>query len=97
MNLRRFDAVIRRHKFDFEKDPHQYYYSELLLFYPWRDESELFPDDFQKCQDLFKRQEQNIATVKTKLLPHLHQVEATRAMVEAFEEISRIADKMDAE
>ena len=97
MNLRRFDAVIRRHKFDFEKDPHQYYYSELLLFYPWRDESELFPDDFQKCQDLFKSQEQNISTVKTRLFPHLHNVEAARAMVEAFEENSRIADKMDAE
>ena len=67
------------------------------MFYPWRDESELFPDDFKKCQDLFKRQEQNIATVKTRLNPYLHQVEAGRAMVEAFEENSKTADEMDAE
>ena len=48
MTLRRFDTVIRRHKFDFRKDPHEYFYSELLLFYPWIDECNLFPNDFEK-------------------------------------------------
>ena len=57
MTLRRFDAVIRRHKFDFRKDPHEYFYSELLLFYPLRDECDLFPNDFEKCRELYKREE----------------------------------------
>ena len=97
MTLRRYDAVIRRHKFDYRKDPHEYYYSELLLFHPWRNESELFPDDFEKCQELYKSQQQNIQTVKYKLFPHLFEVELGRAMVEAFEENTKIGTEIDPE
>ena len=85
MKLRRFDAVIRRHKFKSERDEHEYFFSELLLFWPWRDESELFPDDAQKCAELYNRVKPVIDGVKRTLFPHLTDVELGREMVENFE------------
>jgi hypothetical protein len=54
MALRNFAAVLRRHKFSQERDPHEYFYSENMLFHPWYSESELFPNDAAKCQSLFE-------------------------------------------
>ena len=85
MTLRKFEAVIRRHKFKSEKDEHEYFFSELLLFWPWRDESELFPDDAQKCAELYNRVKPIIDEVKRTLFPHLTDVELGREMVENFE------------
>ena len=85
MKLRKFEAVIRRHKFKSERDEHEYFYSELLLFWPWRDESELFPDDAKKCAELYNRVKPVIDEVKKTLFPHLTDVELGREMVENFE------------
>ena len=93
MTLKRFDAVIWRHNFDFQKDPHEYFYQTLLLNYPWRDESQLFPNDFEKYQELYRREEQHIQTVKCTLFPHLLKVESGKTMVGASKENSRISTK----
>ena len=85
MRLRKFDAVVRRHKFKEEKEAHEFFYSELLLFWPWRDESELFPDDALKCAELYQRVKPSIDRVKETLFPHLEDVELGREMVETFE------------
>ena len=85
MKLRKFDCVIRRHKFKQEKDAHEFFYSELLLFFPWRDELELFPNNAQKCGELYIKVKQRLDTVKATLFPHLNDVELGRAMVENFE------------
>ena len=85
MTLRKFEAVIRRHKFKAEKDEHEFFFSELLLFWPWREESELFPDDAQKCAELYNRVKPIINEVKRTLFPHLTDVELGREMVENFE------------
>ena len=85
MKLRKFDAVIRRHKFKPERDSHEYFFSELLLFWPWRDESELFPDDSKKCAELYNRVKHIIDKVKRILFPHLTDVELGREMVENYE------------
>ena len=85
MRLRKFDAVIRRHKFKQDKDAHEFFFSELLLFFPWREEVELFPNDAQKCGELYIKVKQRVEAVKAELFPHLNDVELGRAMVENFE------------
>ena len=85
MKLRQFDAVIRRHKFRPEKGEHEFFFSELLLFHPWRIEAELFPYDAKKCAELYIKVKPNIDRVKGIIFPHLNDVELGRAMVENFE------------
>ena len=85
MKLRKFDAVIRRHKFRPEKGEHEFFFSELLLFYPWRIEADIFPDNATKCAELYIKVKPNIDRVKAILFPHLNDVELGRAMVENFE------------
>ena len=98
MKLRKFDAVVRRHKFKSDREQHEYFYSELLLFWPWRNESELFPDDAQKCANLFHRVRPIIDEVKRVLFPHLTDVELGREMVENFEyDVNEIGVGVDAE
>ena len=98
MKLRKFDAVIRRHKFSAKKDPHEYFYSELLLFWPWRNESELFPDDAEKCVNLFRHAEDYIEVVKATLFPHMADVEIGRKLVEDLKyDMSKIGEDLDAE
>ena len=96
MKLRKFDAVVRRHKFKADKEEHEYFFSELLLFWPWRYESELFPDDAEKCAALYKRVKPLIDKVKQELFPHLTDVELGREMVENFEyDINEIGVTVD--
>ena len=56
---------IRFHKFKKEKDSHQYYFSEMQLFLPHKKEEDLFPDDFDKCKELYLKNEEysNAATI----------------------------------
>ena len=95
MRLRKFDAVVRRHKFKCDKEEHEFFFSELLLFFPWRNESELFPDDANKCQELYLTQKINIDKIKRKLFPHLVEVELGRAMVENFDEHAQAGIQVD--
>ena len=92
MRLRNFPAVIRRYKFRRENNPHEYFYSELLMFTPWLSESDLFAGDMDKCRELFDELDtttgedfpelSKIESVKRKLFPHLVDVEEGREMVE---------------
>ena len=98
MRLRKFDAVVRRHKFKEEKEAHEFFFSELLLFWPWRNESELFPDDAKKCAELYHRVKPYIDSVKETLFPHLEDVELGREMVENFEfDMNEIGAAVDPE
>ena len=54
MKLRQQRSVLRRRKIR-DEDVHEYYYSQLQLFLPWRDEvKDLHRWDLQKCRDLFE-------------------------------------------
>ena len=53
MKLRNHPSILRMHKFREDKDPHEFFYSELLLYRPWRSENELFPNDLRRCLELF--------------------------------------------
>ena len=97
MRLRKFDAVVRRHKFKADTEAHEFFFSELLLFWPWRNESELFPDDAEKCAELYQRVKPCIDEVKKILFPHLTDVELGREMVENFEyDLNEIGAAVDA-
>ena len=54
MRLRKFARVVRKHKFNQDNSPHEYFYSQLMMFLPFLDESELFEDDIEKCRNLFE-------------------------------------------
>ena len=55
MRLRSIPAVLRLHKFREDKNPHEYFFSELLLYRPWRNEAELHPHDLEACLGLFNK------------------------------------------
>ena len=54
MRLRSVPAVLRMHKFREDKDPHEYFFSELLLYRPWQNEAELHPHNLEACLNLFE-------------------------------------------
>ena len=96
MRKRKFAAVLRRHKFRYEINPHEFCYSEMLLFTPWRNENDLFPNLIDSCLNLYDECDKNaeivsnlplnrVDTVKRGLFPHLIDVEEGREMVEKFE------------
>ena len=47
MTLRRRSAIIRSHQFSAVKQPEQFYHAQLLLYYPWRKESDLFENSYE--------------------------------------------------
>ena len=54
MKLRQQQSVLRRYKIK-EKNVHEYYYSQLLLFLPWRNEvKDLKLWNVEECHDLFE-------------------------------------------
>ena len=52
MKLRTFPSVLRLHKWNQTNNPHEFFYSELVLYRPWKSESELHPNDLEACLQL---------------------------------------------
>ena len=67
--------VVRFYKINRSKNPHEYIYSELQLYKPFRKEEELYPEDHEACLALFNAEKENIQHVKSLLLPHLEGVQ----------------------
>ena len=60
MRLREKPLVLRFYKYSQKKNAHEFFYSELLLYKPWRDEAkELYLDDLNSCLELFNDIEEN--------------------------------------
>jgi hypothetical protein len=105
MRLRKFGRVVRRHKFKQENNPHEHFYSELMMFRPFYSETELFEDDIDKCKDLFEESDiaaaittpemSKIEVVKMELFPHMVDVEEGREMVEKFEYDNNLGTDLD--
>jgi hypothetical protein len=49
-----------------------------MMFYPFRSESQLYPDNEKKCENLYITNIEKIDTVKAKVLPFLESVEFAR-------------------
>ena len=111
MRLRKIPAVLRIHKLKEDKNPHEYFYSQLLLYRPWQSEKELYEDDLDACIKLYdekdlKELSKNVISQKSKiektqdnLFPHKNNVEAARAVLENFANPRsiHIGDELDPE
>ena len=77
---KRSRRVIRIHKFNSTKNPHEYRFAQLQMYRPFIMEEELQPECFENCDMLFdERSEHNgmrkIDNVRTILMPYLESVE----------------------
>ena len=91
---RRSRQVVRYHKINRTKHPHEYYYSELQLYSKFVKEKELEPDDIDKCKRLFEKEASTIKNVKSVLMEHL---ESAEEGTERAQELmnSNIGDTLD--
>ena len=97
MKLRK-PLVLRFHKFKESSEPHDFYYSEQLLFYPHTSNDELFPNNLSTCKQKYIERIAEINYVKSIVMPHLKRVEEgqMRAMEIARDE-EAIANLLDPE
>ena len=83
MYLRERPVIMMFHKYDAEKDAHDFFYTELLFYFHWRcEDMELQSEDFTECLAKFKQEFTAIETVKTQLFPKMNNVELARTLME---------------
>ena len=111
MKLRGTPKVLRQHKFREENNPHEFFFSQLLLYRPWRKEEELFPSDIEECIQLYQEvdaeeahksqhlRKSKVEKVQEKLFPLKNDVEEARAILEDLPDnrTQHIGDVLDAE
>ena len=51
-----------------------------MLFHPFRDEAELYPDDEEKCIDLYLKNEDKIKRAQAQLMPFLESVDEAQKL-----------------
>ena len=86
LHRRSFPKAIRFYKQNIERDPHKFRLQQLIMYRPFRDESELFPDDRDECQSLYEKNESKIETVRAKVMPFLEGVQQARTKFEENKE-----------
>ena len=82
LNKRTFPRALRFFKKNYDLNPHYFYLSQLMLFHPFRDENELFPDDPEKCEELYLKHKDDIKYRKAQLMPFLESVEEAQLRYE---------------
>ena len=99
LHKRTFPRALRFFKRKHESNPHFFYFSQLILYHPFRDENQLFPEDPQKCEELFYKNQQKIKSVKAQLMPFLESVEDAQIVYEQMKanDDQDIEDKMGAD
>ena len=78
---------MRFHKFKQSSEPHDFYYSEQLLYYPHTCNERLFPDDLDMCKKYYEE----INYVKSKERVKEGQIRATE-IVKDEEAIANLLD-----
>ena len=96
---KRSRCVIRFHKIDRIKFPHEYFFSQLQLYSEFRSESDLQPNDFEKCKLLYEEKSEyndnrKIENVKAILMPYLEDVEIEKEKAQALLE-NDVGDILD--
>ena len=99
LHKRTFPRALRFFKMKFDMDPHRYYFRELILYHPFRDEKELFPEDPEKCEELYLKNMDEIKVVKAQVMPFLESVEEAQLIYEEMkaQEQQDVQDKMGAD
>ena len=73
-------SPIRFFKKRIERSPHKFYLQQLMLFHPFRDEAMLFPDDEEKCIELYLKNEDKIKKAQAQLMPFLESVDEAQKL-----------------
>jgi hypothetical protein len=73
--------VLRYHSFRLDTHLHEHMYSELLFYFPWRDEKDLFETDFASCSNLFNGNLEAINNEKSSLFPHRNNMLEARQLL----------------
>ena len=85
LRKRRFPASVRFHKKRQDVDPHKFFLSELMLYFPFRDENkDLHADSEELCAQLYLREYDNNCRVKAETMRHFNNVEEARFMVDEY-------------
>jgi hypothetical protein len=83
MQLRGRPAILRIHESKKKKEQHEFYFSELLLFHPWRDEkTDLHRHDPTQCKQLYKENFSQIYERRQLTFPFLDAIEEAQARLE---------------
>ena len=82
MKIRSYPAVLRKHKFRMDTQYHEFLFSDLLLYTPWRKESSLYYHNFDKCLKLYESKREYITFVQETLFPHMNTVQESQLLLE---------------
>ena len=82
MKKRRFPAVLRFHKFKFDKDPKEFLFSESLLYIPFKKEEDLQHKIDDLALDELVEHYDKISCVKGQVMEHLENVQEARFFAE---------------
>jgi len=96
LNKRTFPRALRFFKKKFDRNPHLFYLAELMLFHPFRDENELFPENPEKCEQLYLKHMDELKYRKAQLMPFLESVEEAQLRYEEMkaDEEQNVEDKV---
>ena len=79
MSVRKIPLVLRMHSSAKKGNAHETYYSEMLLYHPWRHEGDdLALNDFEDCLTKYENRIDRMTVVKKMLFPFAKEV--TQAM-----------------
>ena len=87
LRRRSFPKAIRFFKQKEEVNKHKYFLQQLIMFLPFKDERDLFPDDPRKCENLYRDHEKEINNRKAKVLPFLESVQEARRVYNENKEL----------
>ena len=91
----RSPICLRYHKFKMSSEPHEYYFSQLRLFYPHsREDMNIWEKDLDKCREAFNKNEEAIKYVRSKVMKYQEQVEVHQEKAQADYDAS-IGDILD--
>ena len=91
MRKRTFPAALRIHKFNPNSDSRKYFFSECILYTPFREES----DVWKLIEGDFNELEKDIHCVKNQVMEYLESNEEARLYVEDIANQEQIANELD--
>ena len=95
MRARTIATVLRMHNSS-KKKGHAVEYAELLLFFPWRDESKLHPGDGRRCVSLYESNKSVILQNHSKMLPFSSKLKEVQETMEVYEDdANKLGDLLD--
>ena len=88
LHKRKFPRAIRYFKRNEDQHGHKFYLAELMLYVPFRDENELYPDDEDKCRKLYEERKDEIQLARAQLMPYQRTAENARMSYEQVKEVA---------